>query len=101
MVRVLASGAVDPAFPSPLMLQILGFHRLWCCRSLASIASGAVDPGLPSPSGQTKAFEIGMCCFSAEHSALMIKSKDWLARNQGNACWSVRHVYPRTVVSVF
>ena len=31
MVRVLVSGAVDPGFPSPLVLLILGFHRhRWC-----------------------------------------------------------------------
>ncbi len=40
------------------------------------LVSGAVDPGFPSPSGQTKNYKIGICCFSAEHAALMIKSKD-------------------------
>ena len=60
MVRVLASRAVDPGFPSSLVLYILGFHRVWCCRSWVSIAIGgvmvrvlasdAVDPGFPSPS---------------------------------------------------
>ena len=64
------------------------------------LASGAVDPGFPSHSGQTKDYNIGVCCFSAKHAALMIQSKDWLARNQGNACPSVAYVYPRTVVSV-
>ena len=50
------------------------------------LASGAVDPGFPSPSGQTKDYNIGMCCFSTEHAVLMIKNKDWLTRNQGNVC---------------
>ena len=53
------------------------------------LASGAVDPGFPSPSGQPKDYNIGICCFSAEHAALMIKSKDWLPRNQNTACPSV------------
>jgi hypothetical protein len=34
--------------------------------------------------GQTKDYEIGICCFSAKHTALRRKSKDWLARNQWN-----------------
>ena len=33
---------------------------------------------------QTKHYKIGFCCFSAEHTALGRKSKDWLARNQDN-----------------
>jgi hypothetical protein len=40
-------------------------------------------------SGQTKDYEIGICCFSATHAALRRKSKDWLARNQNNVSeWS-------------
>jgi hypothetical protein len=35
-----------------------------------------------SRSGQTKGYTIGICCFSAEHTALKRKGKDWLARNQ-------------------
>jgi hypothetical protein len=31
-----------------------------------------------------QSYEIGICCFSAEHAALRRKSKDWLARNQNN-----------------
>jgi hypothetical protein len=39
--------------------------------------------------GQTKDNEIGMCCFSAKHTELMRKCKDWLARNQNNVSdWS-------------
>jgi hypothetical protein len=34
--------------------------------------------------GQTKDYEIGICCFSAKHAALRRKSKDWLPRNQNN-----------------
>jgi hypothetical protein len=30
-----------------------------------------------------------LCCFSAKHAALRIKSKDWLVRNQDNVYeWS-------------
>jgi len=29
--------------------------------------------------GQTKNYQIDICCFSAKHAALRRKSKDWLA----------------------
>jgi hypothetical protein len=29
-----------------------------------------------------KEYEFGICCFSAKHTALRRKCKDWLARNQ-------------------
>ena len=48
------------------------------------LASSAVDRGLEPWSGQTKDYNIGMCCFSAKHAALRRKNKDWLARNQNN-----------------
>ena len=48
------------------------------------LASRAVDRGLESRSGQTKDYEIGICCFSAKRTELRRKSKDWLARNQNN-----------------
>ena len=48
------------------------------------LASSAVDRGFEFRSGQTKEYNIGMCCFSAKHAALRRKSKDWLARNQNN-----------------
>ena len=38
-----------------------------------------VDRGFDFRSGQTKDFEIGICCFSAKHIAWRRKSKDWLA----------------------
>jgi hypothetical protein len=43
-----------------------------------------VDRGYKPRSGQTKDYEIGICCFSAKYAALRRKSKDWLARNQDN-----------------
>ena len=48
------------------------------------LASSAVDHGLVPRSGQTKDYKIGICCFSAKHTALRRKSKDWSARNQDN-----------------
>jgi hypothetical protein len=40
-------------------------------------------------SGQVKDYEIGICCFCANHAALRRKSKDWLARYQNNVSeWS-------------
>jgi hypothetical protein len=35
-------------------------------------------------SGQTKDYEIDICCFSAKHAALRRKNTYWLARNQDN-----------------
>jgi hypothetical protein len=46
--------------------------------------SSVVDRGFESRSGQTKDYDIGMCCFSAKHVALRTKCKDWLARKQDN-----------------
>jgi hypothetical protein len=48
------------------------------------LASSAVDRGFGPRSGQTKDYEIGICCLSVQHAALRRKSKDWLARNQDN-----------------
>jgi hypothetical protein len=49
----------------------------------------AVNRGCELLSGQTKDYEIGICCFSAKHAGLKKKSKDWLDRNQDNVSeWS-------------
>jgi hypothetical protein len=65
------------------------------------LASSAVDRGLKPQSGQSKDYDIGICSFSAKHTALRIRSKDWLARNQDNVSDHVGwNVYPLTVVSV-
>ena len=48
------------------------------------LVSSAVDRGFEPRSGQTKDYNIAICCFSAKHAALRRKSKDWLARNQDN-----------------
>ena len=53
------------------------------------LPSSAVDRGFECRSGQTKDYEISICCFSAKQAELRRKSKDWLARNQDNVSeWS-------------
>ena len=39
--------------------------------------SSAIDHVFEPWSGQTKDYKIGICCFSAKHTALRRKSKDW------------------------
>jgi hypothetical protein len=48
------------------------------------LASSVVDCGFEPCSGQTKDYEIGICCFTDKHTALRRKSKDCLAWNQDN-----------------
>ena len=48
------------------------------------LTSSPVDRGLEPRSGQTKDYEIGICCFSAKQAALRREIKDWLTRNQDN-----------------
>ena len=48
------------------------------------LASSAVDCGFEPWWGQTKDYEIGICCFPSKHAALRRKSKDRLARNREN-----------------
>ena len=53
------------------------------------VALSAADRVLNARPGQTKDYDIGICCFSAKHAALRSKSKDWLDRNQNNVSeWS-------------
>ena len=40
------------------------------------LATIVIDHGFESRSGQTKDYEIGICCFSAKHTALQRKDKD-------------------------
>ena len=46
--------------------------------------SSAVDRVFEPRSGQTKEYEIGICCFSAKQAEYRRKSKDCLARIQDN-----------------
>ena len=48
------------------------------------LASSVIDRKFEPQLGQTKDYEIGICCFSAKHTALRRKSRDWLVRNQNN-----------------
>ena len=64
------------------------------------LVSSAVDHGFEPLSCQAKDYKIGICCFSAKHSALKSMSKHWLALNQDNVSEWSKNVYPFTVVSV-
>ena len=46
------------------------------------LASSAVDRVFEPLSDQTKYYRICICCFSAKHTALRRKSKDWLDWDQ-------------------
>ena len=53
------------------------------------LASSVVDRGFEPRSGQTKDYEIGICCFFAKHAALRRKIREWFARNQDDVSeWS-------------
>ena len=53
------------------------------------LASSAVGRGFEPRSCQTKGYTIVICCFSAKHSTLSRKSKDWLVPIQNNVSeWS-------------
>ena len=47
---------------------------------VSALASTVVDRVFESQSFQIKDYTIGICCFSAKHTAL----RDWLAQNQDN-----------------
>jgi hypothetical protein len=56
---------------------------------ISRLASRALDRGLESQSGQTKDYQICICCFSAKLAAVRRKSKTGLARNQDDVSeWS-------------
>jgi hypothetical protein len=57
------------------------------------LASSVINHGFEPRSGQTKVYEIGICYFSAKHTALKRNSKDWLSRNQDNVSeWSDKSI---------
>ena len=58
-------------------------HRI-CGATVSMLASNGVDCGFEHMSVQTKDYGIHIYCFSAKHTALRRKSKDWLAHNQDN-----------------
>ena len=51
---------------------------------VSELTSSVVDCGFEPRSGQIKDYKIGICSFSAMHTALRRKSKDGLAQNQDN-----------------
>jgi hypothetical protein len=51
---------------------------------VSMLVSSVVDRGFEPRLGQTKDYEIGICCFSSKHAALRRKNKDWLSQNQIN-----------------
>ena len=88
MVSVFASSPVDRGFISGVMVSVFAssaVDRGFISGVIVSVfASSAVDRGFEPLSGQTKDCKIGICYFSAKHTILRRKSKDWLAWNQDN-----------------
>ena len=48
------------------------------------LALSVVDRGFEPRSGKARGYKIGICCLSAKHASLRVKSKDWLVWNQSN-----------------
>jgi hypothetical protein len=66
------------------ILRILVIHEnfsIWSTIHVC-VAHRALDRGFESWLGQTKDYEICICCLSAKQAALKRKSNDWLTRNQ-------------------
>ena len=59
------------------------YHRIGGVM-VSVFASSAVDRGFEPRSGQPKDYKIGICYFSARHTASRRKGKYWLAQNQDN-----------------
>ena len=54
------------------------------------LATSVVDCGFNLLSGQTKCYNIGICCFSAKHTTLKSNKKDWLTGFHDTvSVWSV------------
>ena len=51
---------------------------------VSMLATTEVDRVFEPLSGQSKDYQICICCFSAKHTELRSKCKDWLAWNQDN-----------------
>ena len=47
------------------------------------LSSSAVDRGFEARSGQTKDYNIGICCFSAKHAALKEKEQRLVGSESG------------------
>ena len=73
----------------PLYIYIEFTLNLRCSNRIGGVmisvlASSVVDRGFKPQSGQNKDYKIDICCFSAKHTALRSKSKDWLAQIQND-----------------
>ena len=55
-------------------------HRIGCVM-VSVLASSVIDRGFEPRSGQTKEYKIGICCFSAKHSWVRSKNKNWFAQS--------------------
>jgi hypothetical protein len=80
-----------------LILNVISQYPLITSKTFCSfngvmvsvLASCAVHSGFECRLGKIKDYKIGVCCFSAQHTALRNKNKDWLAQNQDNLSeWS-------------
>ena len=62
------------------------------------LTSSAVDCDFEPRQGQTKGYEIGICCFSTKHTVLKGERAEtgWLGNRDNVSQW----VYQQTVVSV-
>ena len=69
-----------------LFFTINIFTRSWFIFNIEDkmFISRALDRGFEPWLGQTKDYNIGICCCSVKYAALWRKSQDWLARNQDN-----------------
>ena len=70
--------------------------NFYCIRGVmvSMLVLSAVDRGFQPRSGQTKDYNIGICCFSAKHSALRRKNKNWLGWNRDkDVKWCDMYIY--------
>jgi hypothetical protein len=73
----------------PNSVIVSSLHRVfnWIGGVMVSmLASSVVDSGFKTWSGLTKVYEIGICCFSAKHTALRRKNTYWLGVNKCACC---------------
>ena len=54
------------------------------CTQIENHISGVMVSVLTSGAVEREFYTIGISCFSAKHTALRSKSKDWLTQNQNN-----------------
>ena len=70
------------------MVYVL-YHNLIGSIMVSMLDTSTVDCGFEPWSGQTKDYEICICCFPVKHAALRRKNKDWLAGYHDNVSeWS-------------